>query len=58
MGSEMCIRDRYSPTSLDEIARAADIGAARCAAILMELELAGNAVTLAGGLAVLAVSSD
>ncbi|MEO9969484.1 MAG: DNA-processing protein DprA [Hyphomonadaceae bacterium] len=48
----------YSPTSLDEIARAADIGAARCAAILMELELAGDAVTLAGGLAVLAVSGD
>lgn len=48
----------FSPTSLDEIARAADIGAARCAAILMELELIGDAVTLAGGMAVLSVSTD
>jgi len=48
----------YSPTSLDEIARSAEIGAARCAAILMELELAGDAVTLAGGMAVLAVATD
>ncbi len=48
----------FSPTPLDEIARAAEIGAARCAAILMELELLGNAVTLAGGLAVLALPDD
>ncbi|MEO0983719.1 MAG: DNA-processing protein DprA [Pseudomonadota bacterium] len=43
------------PMSIDEIARAAGVGAARCAAILMELELAGDAVTLPGGLAALAV---
>jgi DNA processing protein len=36
---------------IDEIARAAGIGAARCAAILVELELAGEAHTLPGGLA-------
>lgn len=48
----------YSPTPLDEIARAAEIGAARCAAILMELELLGDAVTLAGGLAVLSLPDD
>lgn len=36
---------------LDDIARAAEIGAGRCAAILVELELAGEATTLAGGLA-------
>lgn len=40
-----------SPMPIDEIARAANISAARCAAILMELELAGEAVTLSGGLA-------
>ena len=40
-----------SPTSIDELARAAGIGAARCAAILVELELSGEAITLAGGLA-------
>ncbi len=39
------------PVSIDEIARTTGLGAARCAAILMELELAGEAVTLAGGLA-------
>ncbi|MEL6323517.1 MAG: DNA-processing protein DprA, partial [Pseudomonadota bacterium] len=39
------------PMPIDEIARAADIGPARCAAILMELELAGEAETLPGGLA-------
>lgn len=43
-----------SPMTLDEIARAASISAARCAAILMELELAGEAMTLPGGLACLA----
>lgn len=45
----------HTPTPLDEIARAADIGAARCAAILMELELLGEATTLSGGLATLSV---
>lgn len=45
----------HTPTPLDEISRAAGIGASRCAAILMELELMGDAHTLAGGLAVLAV---
>lgn len=40
-----------SPIPIDEIARAAGVGAARCAAILMELEIAGEAITLAGGLA-------
>lgn len=44
-----------SPVSMDEIARAAGIGTARCAAILMELELSGEAITLSGGLACLAV---
>lgn len=39
------------PMPIDEIARAAGIGAARCAAILVELELAGEAHTLPGGLA-------
>ena len=47
-----------SPLPIDEIARAAEIGAARCAAILMELELAGEAETLPGGLAALAVSLE
>lgn len=44
----------YNPMPLDELARAAGIGPGRCAAILMELELTGQAVTLAGGLATLA----
>lgn len=39
------------PLAIDEIARAAGIGAGRCAAILMELELAGEAMTLAGAMA-------
>ncbi len=43
------------PLSIDEIARASGVGAARCAAILLELELAGVATTLPGGLACLAV---
>ncbi len=43
------------PISIDELARAAGVGPARCAAILMELELAGDAVTLPGGLAQAAV---
>ena len=40
-----------NPMPIDELARAAKISAARCAAILMELELAGEATTLSGGLA-------
>ena len=44
-----------SPIAVDEIARAAGISAPRCAAILMELELSGEAYTLPGGLAALAV---
>ncbi|MCL4126953.1 UNVERIFIED_CONTAM: hypothetical protein GTU68_044912 [Idotea baltica] len=43
------------PMSIDEIARSVGIGAARCAAVLMELELAGEATTLPGGLACIAV---
>ena len=43
----------YTPIQLDEVARAAGIGPARCAAILMELELQGQATTLPGGLAIL-----
>lgn len=44
-----------SPISIDEIARVTELGAPRCAAILMELELSGEAYTLSGGLAALAV---
>jgi len=44
-----------SPLAIDEIARAAEITAPRCAAILMELELSGEAYTLPGGLAARAV---
>tara|TARA_R110001606_G_scaffold42277_2_gene113245 strand:- start:2318 stop:2446 length:129 start_codon:yes stop_codon:yes gene_type:complete len=40
---------------IDEIARASGLGAARCAAILAELELSGQAITLSGGLAALVV---
>ncbi|MEL7453205.1 MAG: DNA-processing protein DprA [Pseudomonadota bacterium] len=49
------VREALSPNPmpLDEIARAAGIGPGRCAAILMELELAGEAMTLPGGLAAL-----
>ncbi|MEH6696446.1 MAG: hypothetical protein V7675_15500 [Hyphomonas sp.] len=36
---------------IDEIARACGLGAAQCAAILVELELSSLAVTLPGGLA-------
>jgi DNA processing protein len=39
------------PMPIDELARSANISAARCAAILMELELDGKAITLPGGLA-------
>jgi len=51
------VREALSPHAMpiDEIARAAGIGASRCAAILMELELAGDAQTLPGGLAARAV---
>jgi len=47
------VREALAPYALpiDEIARAAGIGAGRCAAILVELELAGEAVTLPGALA-------
>lgn len=44
-----------SPISMDEIARAVQISAPRCAAILMELELSGEAYTLPGGMAARAV---
>ena len=40
------------PMPIDEIARASSLRAARCAAILLELEIAGDAQTLPGGLAV------
>jgi len=50
------VREALSPhpMPIDEIARAANIGPARCAAILLELELAGEITTLSGGLACLA----
>lgn len=40
-----------SPMPIDDIARVAKIGSGRCAAILVELELSGKAMTLSGGLA-------
>lgn len=43
-----------TPILIEEIARAAGIGASRCAAILVELELVGVAATYSGGLASLA----
>ncbi len=39
------------PMPIDEIARASSLSAARCAAVLLELELSGEAQTLPGGLA-------
>ncbi|MDX1293482.1 MAG: DNA-processing protein DprA [Hyphomonas sp.] len=47
------IRQALSPHAMpmDEIARATGASPAQCAAALMELELAGEAVTLPGGLA-------
>ncbi|MEM0985970.1 MAG: DNA-processing protein DprA [Pseudomonadota bacterium] len=42
---------------IDEIARASDLGVSRCLAILMELEIAGEVVTLPGGLAALNVDA-
>lgn len=44
-----------SPMPIDEIARVAGASPAQCAAILMELELSGDALTLPGGLAARAV---
>lgn len=44
-----------SPVAIEDIARAAEIAAPRCAAILVELELAGRATTYPGGLASLAI---
>jgi DNA processing protein len=38
------------PMPVDEIARAAGLGPARCQAVLMELELAGEVLSYAGGL--------
>ena len=54
-GQVAAVREALSPSPMpiDEIARAAGISIARCRAILMELELAGVAVTLPGGLAAL-----
>ena len=43
------------PMSIEELAKAAGISARRCAIILSELELSGEAVTLPGGLAHIAV---
>lgn len=45
----------YESASIEEIARAANVGITRCAAILVELELSGEAITYAGGLAALAI---
>ena len=45
----------FTPAPIEEIARAANIGTARCASILVELELSGRAQTYSGGLASLAV---
>jgi DNA processing protein len=47
------VREALSPhpMPIDEIARACGLSAARCAAILVELELSGLAMTLPGGLA-------
>ena len=47
----------HNPMPIEEIARAANIGEVRCASILVELELSGQAETLPGGLAVLAVEA-
>lgn len=43
------------PVAIEDIARAADLGVARCAGVLVELELAGIAQTFPGGLAALAL---
>lgn len=51
------VREALTPHAmpLDEIARASGLSAAQCSAVLMELELAGEAITLPGGLAARAV---
>ena len=46
------------PVKIDDIARAANVGAHRCAAILVELELGGIAVTHPGGLASLNLEQE
>ncbi len=43
------------PMPIDEIAQAAGLGPARCSALLMELELAGEALSYPGGLVARAV---
>ncbi len=55
-GQIALVREALSPNAMpiEEIARACGLGPGRCAAILVELELAGEAMTLAGGLAALA----
>lgn len=45
----------FEPASIEDIARAAEIGVPRCAAILVELELSGEAVTYSGGRASLSI---
>lgn len=45
----------YEPIAIDQIARVSNISARRCAAILVELELSGEAVTYTGGRASLSV---
>lgn len=52
-GLKSRVADVLSPTPMPivEIARAADIAPARCAAVLVELELEGIALTVYGGLA-------
>jgi DNA processing protein len=40
-----------TPMAIDEIARACDLSAAETAAALLELEIAGRAITMTGGLA-------
>lgn len=47
-----------TPIPMDELARAASIGLPRCAVILVELELAGIAVTFPSGLAALAIETE
>ncbi len=51
------VRATLSPTpvSITDLARAAQLSEPRCAAILVELELSGIAVTFPGGLAALAL---
>ncbi len=44
-----------TPVSIDEVARASKIGARRCAAIVVELELSGEATTHPGGFVSIAV---